>query len=123
MLCLRPPVLTTRSRDGGKSWRAHGQLQNQRTWLIENTLVERSDGAVLMLFRTKVGVLWKSVSYDKGVTWAEAVPTSIPNPDSKIHMLRLLSGHLALVRLQPLTDTYPWTRNPSPQSPNLNPKP
>jgi hypothetical protein len=33
----------------------HGQLQNQRTWLIENTLVERSDGAVLMLFRTKVG--------------------------------------------------------------------
>ena len=86
-----------RSRDGGKTWRAHGQLQNQRTWLIENTLVERSDGAVLMLFRTKVGILYKSVSYDKGKTWADAVPTSIPNPDSKIHMLRLLSGHLALV--------------------------
>jgi hypothetical protein len=54
------------------SWRAHGQLQNQRTWLIENTLVERSDGAVLMLFRTKIGVLWKSLSYDKGRTWAGA---------------------------------------------------
>ena len=35
--------------------------------------------------------------FNKGRTWAAAVATTIPNPDSKIHMLRLFSGHLALV--------------------------
>ncbi|KAK3232987.1 hypothetical protein CYMTET_56683 [Cymbomonas tetramitiformis] len=86
-----------RSRDRGKTWKVYGELTHPRTWLIENTLVERNDGAVLMIFRTSTGVLFQAVSLDKGKSWGEAVPTEIPNPDSKVQALRLNSGHLALV--------------------------
>eukprot|EP00854_Cymbomonas_tetramitiformis_P018489 gene18489-22066_t len=86
-----------RSNNQGLTWHVHGNLTHERTWLIENTLVERRDGSVLMLFRTKLGVLFQSLSFDQGRTWGEPQPTSIPNPDSKIQALRLQSGHLALV--------------------------
>jgi hypothetical protein len=39
----------------------------------------------------------QSLSVDKGRTWGEATATGIPNPDSKVQALRLMSGHLALV--------------------------
>lgn len=39
----------------------------------------------------------QSLSNDKGRTWGEATATGIPNPDSKVQALRLMSGHLALV--------------------------
>jgi len=65
--------------------------------LIENTLSERDDGSVLMLFRTKIGVLYASASYDEGITWTPPESTAIPNPDSKIVLTRLHSGALAMV--------------------------
>ena len=86
-----------RSRDNGKTWKAYGKLDHPRTWLIENTLSERDDGSVLMLFRTKIGVLYASASYDEGITWTPAESTAIPNPDSKIVLTRLHSGALAMV--------------------------
>eukprot|EP00899_Mesostigma_viride_P008044 jgi/Mesvir1/17240/Mv07652-RA.2 len=86
------------SADSGQTWQAHGRLHDPKTWLIENTLVERSDGSLLMLFRTHAGFIYSSVSKDKGVTWSQAQPTTLPNPDSKIMMLRMEpSGHIALV--------------------------
>ena len=86
-----------RSRDNGKTWKAYGKLDHPRTWLIENTLSERDNGSVLMLFRTKIGVLYASASYDEGITWTPAESTAIPNPDSKIVLTRLHSGALAMV--------------------------
>ena len=86
-----------RSRDNGKTWKAYGKLDHPRTWLIENTLSERDDGSVLMLFRTKIGVLYASASYDEGITWTPPESTAIPNPDSKIVLTRLHSGALAMV--------------------------
>ena len=86
-----------RSRDNGKTWKAYGKLDHPRTWLIENTLSERDDGSVLMLFRTKIGVLYASASYDEGITWTPPESTAIPNPDSKIVLTRLHSSALAMV--------------------------
>jgi hypothetical protein len=39
----------------------YGELTHPRTWLIENTLVERTDGSVLMIFRTTLGVLYQVI--------------------------------------------------------------
>jgi hypothetical protein len=86
-----------RSRDRGITWKAYGKLDHPRTWLIENTISERDDGSVLMLFRTKIGLLYASASYDEGITWTVPEPTAIPNPDSKIVLTRLRSGALAMV--------------------------
>eukprot|EP00959_Pyramimonas_sp_CCMP1952_P322622 6751165-Pyramimonas_sp.AAC.1 len=77
------PWQVLRSRDSGVTWRVYGELTHPKTWLIENTVVELSSGDVLMIFRTTTGVLFQSVSKDKGRNWGEPQPTGIPNPDSK----------------------------------------
>eukprot|EP00958_Prasinococcus_capsulatus_P025133 scaffold4120_cov400-Prasinococcus_capsulatus_cf.AAC.27 len=62
----------------------------QETWLIENTLVQRSDGSLLMLFRTQMGTAYHAVSRDGGKSWSAPSPTpTLSNPDSKLHLSRL----------------------------------
>lgn len=84
------------STDRGRSWRAKGQIRVGGTWLIEGTAVERSDGSIACLFRTSRGKLYQSVSYDGGLSWTGANPTSVPNPDSKVNAITLTTGELAL---------------------------
>ncbi|QDZ21783.1 sialidase [Chloropicon primus] len=83
------------SADSGQTWVRRGNLFASDTWLIENTVVERSDG-LLMLFRTKKGYIYRSLSTDKGYTWSRAKRTHEPNPDAKIHALRLSNTTIAL---------------------------
>ena len=52
------------SSDSGVTWEKRGSLTAPDTWLIENTVVETSDGSILMLFRTKKGYIYKSTSSD-----------------------------------------------------------
>jgi hypothetical protein len=40
----------------GETWEAHAELTHASTWLIENALVQRRDGSLLMVFRTQVRV-------------------------------------------------------------------
>lgn len=84
------------SGDGGRTWEPSAGLQDDDTWLIEGTAAELNDGRVLMLFRTSVGKIYRSVSNDGGNTWSKAVSTGMPNPNSKFHLLRLVDGTLAL---------------------------
>jgi len=51
---------------------------------------------LLMLFRTLKGYIYQAISDDKGRTWTRPEATNLPNPDSKIHMLPLADGSLAL---------------------------
>ena len=77
------------SSNSGNTWEKRGKITASDTWLIENTVVEKSDGDVVMFFRTKKGFIYRSTSKDKGESWTRARPTREHNPDSKIHALRL----------------------------------
>lgn len=94
---LKPEAGVLRSEDGGATWAVHGKLGHYRSWLIENTVAERRDGSLVMFFRTRLNVLFQSLSFDRGKSWSKPRSTGIPNPDSKIQLLRLDQGHLALV--------------------------
>ena len=64
----------------------------------EPHVVELRDGTVAMLIRAdKDGWLWRSDSHDGGRTWSAPGRTEIPNPASKVSLLRLDDGRIALV--------------------------
>lgn len=42
------------------------------------------------------GWIWRSTSTDGGWSWSTAQPTSIPNPNAGIDLIRLQNGHLVL---------------------------
>ena len=59
-------------------------------------LVERCDGSLWMLVRTRYGI-GQSVSTDGGFTWSPGWPTDIAGPNSRFHIRRLASGRLLLI--------------------------
>ena len=50
-----------------------------------------------MLIRTGSGVLWQSISTDRGRTWSAGSPTNIVNPGVRFFIRRLASGRLLLI--------------------------
>jgi len=98
------------SDDDGKTWRLTALMETPQG-NIHPTVVVRSDGSLLAYLRTgcgstgaqgylksghKAGVIWRSESFDGGDTWADPIPTSIPNPNAGIDLLKLHSGALLL---------------------------
>lgn len=85
------------SDDGGKSWQAGGVIP----WVPEFrhgecTIVERSDGSLLMNMRTSApgkysfGYRLTSVSEDHGITWSKpVVDRNLPCPACQASMIRL----------------------------------
>jgi predicted neuraminidase len=84
------------SCDGGASWALQGEVVAP-AWALENMIVERRDGSLWMLIRTGAGVLWESISHDRGRTWGPGAPTAIVNPGSRFFIRRLASGGLLLI--------------------------
>mmetsp|Transcript_22659 Transcript_22659/g.57071 ORF Transcript_22659/g.57071 Transcript_22659/m.57071 type:complete len:473 (+) Transcript_22659:239-1657(+) len=87
-------VLITETQ--GLSWSVSPKftLPEHRSWLIENTVVQTPSGYLLQLFRTGLGSVYQAWSPDFGNSWSRAVPTTLPNPNSKVHMITLSNGHL-----------------------------
>eukprot|EP00854_Cymbomonas_tetramitiformis_P006822 gene6822-8151_t len=79
------------SKDQGKTWKVGSQRLTARgtRYLIEATLAEISGGRILQLWRSGGIRLWQSTSTDGGVTWAKPTPTGIPNPNTKVNMVRV----------------------------------
>ena len=76
------------SDDRGLSWTPSGAaLEAAGLGLIEGTLLAKSDGTVLQLFRTGETALYASVSSDDGATWSNATRTDVPNPNAKVCLL------------------------------------
>ncbi len=84
------------SQDQGRTWSLHGAVVAPPL-ASENMIVERRDGSVLMYIRTGSGVIWQSISIDKGRTWSEGRSTAIANPGSRFHIRRLGDGGWLLI--------------------------
>lgn len=98
------------STDQGKTWTRRGGVAFPGTDFDEHMIVERKDGSLWMLARTKAGIS-ESVSTDKGVTWSEPQPSAIENPSARFFIRRLASGKLLLVKNGPINVRLPRRSN------------
>ncbi|MCC7493775.1 MAG: exo-alpha-sialidase [Fimbriimonadaceae bacterium] len=93
------------SSDQGQTWQLRGTATVPRPAdrdCDEPMLVERRDGSLWMLVRTKYG-LGETISTDRGQTWTEVTPTALAHATSRFFLRRLRSGNLLLVKHGPLT--------------------
>ncbi|MCA9124474.1 MAG: exo-alpha-sialidase [Planctomycetaceae bacterium] len=87
------------SADLGQTWSLRGGCnvpQDVRAF-DEHIIVERQDGSLLLLARTKYGI-GESVSNDRGETWPDLKPSAIAHPSARFFVRRLNSGNLLLVK-------------------------
>lgn len=54
------------SRDKGATWKASGDIEDARTWLVNPTIEEGSKGQLIMLFRSAAG----EASSQRATAWA-----------------------------------------------------
>lgn len=94
------------STDQGETWTRRSGVAFPRTDFDEHMIVERKDGSLWMLARTKDGIS-ESVSTDKGATWSEPQPSVIQNPSARFFIRRLASGKLLLVKNGPVDVRLP----------------
>ncbi|MFW6368789.1 MAG: exo-alpha-sialidase [Spirochaetota bacterium] len=55
--------------------------------VIQPAIQELSDGSILLLARSRTGWLAKSISHNKGNSWAICSDTGIPNPNSAVDLV------------------------------------
>jgi hypothetical protein len=91
------------STDSGKTWSLRGgaTLPKQDRLFDEHMFVERKDGSIWLLSRTKYGI-GESVSTDRGKTWPDLQPSKLQHPSARFFIRRLSSGSLLLVKHGPL---------------------
>ncbi len=91
------------STDQGESWTLRGACNVPRDarQFDEQMIVERRDGSLWMLVRTRYGI-GESISADRGKTWPELTPTEIQHPSARFFITRLQSGNLLLVKHGPI---------------------
>ena len=91
------------SSDGGKTWTLRGACNVPVTERMfdEHLFIERPDGALWLLARTKYGI-GESISTDRGVTWPELTPTALPHTSARFFIRTLASSNLLLVKHGPL---------------------
>lgn len=98
---LDPQRLTNvvASEDQGRTWEWRGGAKTPadvRTW-DEHMVVERADGGLWMLIRTRYGI-GESTSPDRGKTWTETQPSPLVHTSSRFFLRRLASDRLLLVK-------------------------
>lgn len=88
------------SKDQGASWTLLGGANIPNRVFDEHMLVEKKNGDLWMLARTRTGIA-ESFSKDGGKTWSEGQTSSIPHINSRFFVRRLASGNLLMVRHNP----------------------
>ncbi len=90
------------SGDQGRTWTQRGacDVPPEVPTFDEHMVLERRDGSLRMLVRTKYGI-GESLSTDRGRTWSALQPTGIPHPCSRFFIRRLASGRVLMVRHVP----------------------
>lgn len=88
------------SQDHGQTWETFGGANVPKAVrdFDEHMIVERNDGSLWMLIRTKYGI-GESISTDGGKTWSGCLPwETAKHTASRFFISRLKSGHLLLVK-------------------------
>lgn len=95
-------------------------IQGKNVWQWpEPTIVELSDGKLLMLLRVNgADHLFRSISEDGGKSWSEPEITDICNPGNKPKLIKMENGNICLINTpnkgRLLTDRHPlciWVSN------------
>ncbi|MDX9881458.1 MAG: sialidase family protein [Prolixibacteraceae bacterium] len=91
------------SKDKGISWHEQGAVNVPREdrEFDEHMIVEKKDGSLWMLVRTKYGI-GESFSTDGGISWSPLNPSIIKHPSARFFIRRLISGNLLLVKHGPV---------------------
>ena len=91
------------SEDEGETWETRGAVNvpDEVRSPEENMIVERKNGSLWMLIRTKYGI-GESISNDRGYTWSPVIPSRIQHPVARFFIYRLFSGNLLLVKHGPI---------------------
>ena len=83
-----------------KSWQRSSPItdpENSRG-IIQPAIFLTKDGNIKMLARSfKQGYIYTATSTDKGCSFSNATPTTLPNPNSAIDAIKLLDGRVLLV--------------------------
>ncbi|MBV09853.1 sialidase family protein [Rubinisphaera sp.] len=85
------------SNNQGDTWTRRGMANFPEPDWHEHMIVEREDGSLWMLARTRPGIM-ESTSVDMGKTWSKPVPSKIKHPNARFHIRRLDSGNLLLIK-------------------------
>jgi hypothetical protein len=93
------------STNQGQTWNIRGacNIPEQVRSYDEHIIIERKDGTLWMLVRTKYGI-GQSTSRDRGKTWSPLTPSSIQHPSARFFIRRLNSGKLLLVKHGPINE-------------------
>ena len=95
------------SADDGKTWERSNLIDlrgaGNHGGAFEPTVVELSDGRILMLIRTNMDRFWRAYSSDHGLSWRVVEPSQIDASSAPGYLTRLTSGRLMLAwnRLYP----------------------
>jgi hypothetical protein len=84
------------SKDQGTTWTLRGQADVRHRHFDEHMIIERRDGTLWMLVRTKTGI-GEASSTDEGKSWSAATTDRFPGPNSRFFIRRLQSGRLLLI--------------------------
>jgi predicted neuraminidase len=84
------------SEDQGQSFTWLGGARIPDRSFDEHHILQRGDGSLLLLARTKNGV-GQSVSRDEGRTWSPGRQSGLACPNSRFFVTRLSSGNLLMV--------------------------
>ncbi|MFW5798131.1 MAG: sialidase family protein [Planctomycetota bacterium] len=97
------------SDDDGDSFHRVGHVKIPNPDWHEPMVVQRRDGSLWMLVRTKKGIV-ETTSTDGATTWTTPAPLDgVVHPSARFNLRRLLSGRLLLVKHGDRLDTIPET--------------
>lgn len=91
------------STDKGNTWELRGAVHVPKEVrnADEHHIIERKDGSLWMLVRTKYGI-GESTSVDRGISWSPLKPSGIEHATARFFIRRLNSGNLLLVKHGPI---------------------
>ena len=91
------------SSDKGRTWEVRGGVHVPKALrsFDEHHFVEKNDGKLWALLRTKDGI-GESFSSDSGKTWSDLEESTIAHPSARFFIRRLQSGNLLLVKHGPI---------------------